>query len=1077
MLTRFGAALGVIMPNLLAECRVGDVVRLPLGRPVAVRGSAIGSAWWLGLGNKALAAYALQDQELFLLVWGMAGARTDPGETPASLYFDAAGRVDPLAPGCRRVLARVGRMRRQWAFAWRSLMGLILTERDTVADRVMAAEAFRFLGEALVSAGRAGALGGPAPGNAGALDAGVYWPVRSVSAHPCFKQGLKPVGEGANSAFELWFRGSVMGWGIQGAARWVARRWALLDACLGLPARARELGGLFGDGSPFRVSEGRCAPLVAPLAVAQVPPALPGLEAGPVVAPTALEHCRRALGLYARDRFDVTTFGTRRRRGDRELPPVGAGLGRRFGGGPQVPVAGLPSGRLRALPPAVRYAFVRWAGMVGRSFVQLCSAPDVASVPTLGEDAAQLFRRLGFRMGPPLDACFARGWCHHEVSFILAEAGVGDDRVDFSERLAGLVSELIAQHMAAAGLRRVFHLEQSVDSLFGVRPALASPGSFWDDVEAAATVRLANRSASVLGVAFSTASGLRRLDWGPVQDRRSFAERWLNKSFESSCPTYFAMWKRHQALSQAQDRWEASHRGQVFCPMPVPPAQRLLPAMSWLQSVNEQWARGLVCLEGAQRAYLRYVHLGLGVPSVVEAAEPGAGAGKFWRELGASGGFAAEAVPAWRWYLLREAYLLSMVWSWAQFLHGDWAPLSPVWTARFRGALGQYSSLVGMNGRRANVPYWEGLPLGLGKDLGDCTAVYLGLVGGDFIGLDALDAFRAATPGLTVLSEAQRAAAGRGFRYKGKLFVADPGLFGLPFGPGLTPAPLQHYPVAGGLLLSSYRGPGRFHYSPSSGWEDAGGYEGVGMFGPSGREAARAFQLVANWFLAGHARYGSLRLGWQFREWVRKTGLSQVGLPMWGQFGLLDSQEWVESDGVSALFDGLVPGAHLEAFRHPSFASDNFKSWVGLGGDLLKAWALVERSPLSFPMVSIRALASQRLTAALPIAWFDRTLRALARGRDPVNPTSPLTAMLEWLNPTQDAQVTADFLAWRRTIWAPLLRVGCALDRLALRPWDELERWDWQRGSWDPLVESLWRDWMRPWAQGRAPGRFSPPSD
>ena len=114
---------------------------------------------------------------------------------------------------------------------------------------------------------------------------------------------------------------------------------------------------------------------------------------------------------------------------------------------------------------------------------------------------------------------------------------------------------------------------------------------------------------------------------------------------------------------------------------------------SWLRGANAFWARGVVALEGAARAFLRRQGFGLH-----------GRAGEFWQEIGWTNTHQKSpqsAIPAWRWQLSREAYLASFIWAWGELLNSSWSPFDLDCRRELRRALTSTSAMFGWNGRSA----------------------------------------------------------------------------------------------------------------------------------------------------------------------------------------------------------------------------------------------------------------------------------------------------------------------------------------------------------------------------------------
>lgn len=1047
------------MTTELEQCVQADgTIRLPLAGSYSKRAVQIPVGFWLGLSDDEIADYALSDAQLFPLVWGLVRPRADGRYSPAEVYF-LAGRkeVNRYGEGWRRVRSGVATMRRYWVSVWSLELGLRVADGDGLAARIFNAELFRFFSERLEHRGATvqyelGGVEGVVVDGARSIEAVVTLPVRVPAVGWAREAKVRAVAEEASTLYDGWLASTAQALGPQGMARWMGRRYPFFVGGLGLPTGASERALRFFGGVAIGAREGMTQGALEL-----------GLPAGDAVVPEkVLGICRRALRVYVAAHYPRLEYSSRASGVGKLDAMVGAARVVRFGTKEVVGVEGIEKKAFYNFPVGVQESFASWAGVVAASFRALCSA---GASQVLEGEAKEFFGELGFRFEPGLEIRFVEGWPRKQVQKIVERAAVKEDAAWCYGRLATLVRRLVDQHMEAGGLRLDFRVELGEDSLFGSRPELAGGGaSYWEQVEDVAAVRLGNSQARKLGVALVAPPESRSIDWGDVGDRRSFSERWLNEHVKEICPSYWDHWSKQVEVGRQQDKEEGKG---VFPTMRNGEVVKL--CYSWLQGTNEQWAKGVVCLEGAMRAYLRGVGFGILSDGGLKPSEYGegksrlGGVGLFWQELGVTNGLASRvdmaAVPSWRWYLLREAYLAAYVWAWAEFLYGDWSPLNFRWKSRFRRSLSLMSGLVGVTTRPlppqawegGSVPAWEGLPLGVDIEKENLSgATFL-----NFVGLDSLG-------GDLVRSTGDKEA--RGFLCGGKPFQLAAAMF-----PSvLKPSDKVHnYPVMGGILVSSFRGPGWFEFKESDKrWHVVKQYTGTWCYGLGGWENGRAFQLLGNWFVTGQSRYMSLLVGQAFQRWCNGNGVDPQSLPVWGQFGLLNSEQWLSSVGMTPLFEGATGGGDLEGFGVPMFSGAyQFDAWVKLGKEALRGWSLVEQAPLSYPMTTLRSCFTDRLMAGHSVAWLDRVLRGLGHGVDPVQLSLPLVEAPAELMAGLPASEQEAFTRWRERIWAPLLR--CDLKYLPQRPWNETEEWFWPGECFSPTVEALWRDWVRPWAQGR----------
>ena len=221
-----------------------------------------------------------------------------------------------------------------------------------------------------------------------------------------------------------------------------------------------------------------------------------------------------------------------------------------------------------------------------------------------------------------------------------------------------------------------------------------------------------------------------------------------------------------------------------------------------------------------------------------------------------------------------------------------------------------------------------------------------------------------------------------------------------------------------------------------------------------------AFNLLGNLLLAPQSRYASLRFGFKFKRALKRAGLPDVGLPLFGQFGLLETQEWLKSPGLWLLFDGCRLGPSERGLLvRKRIPMDEFGNWLQLLPEqIIRLWKNVERAPLSFPLIAPNTGQpdSDHLWA---IKWMGRLVRSAAHGKCPFS-LLPINQN-PYQNPGGDPKA---FIDWRQRIWGPIY-AGLLPERGPSL--DEGECADGTHGILSSCMDLLYRDWVQGWGHHR----------
>lgn len=701
-------------------------------------------------------------------------------------------------------------------------------------------------------------------------------------------------------------------------------------------------------------------------------------------------------------------FGMAREAGSaNDVEPIGRGKFQVFGSEVKVDVEGLAPSRLSTLPTPFVRVFVEWCDKVRGAFQEFGSLGNVCNLRKLGSDNRRLLEHLGFEF---TDASFTAklsdDWYTYAADTLKQK--IQRETVLIRETLLcrSLMKELVSMYMDAVGLKSQFRLVVEKDDTFGQRVCLAGDYKrFWLQIEKRAGRELAVTAAKAGGMGRNE---LTSVNWGESGDRRPFVDRWFRSGFEESFPNFYP-----EVASAALREQRAS----------------------WFRELRELWARGIVVLEGSMRAYLRSRGFLLkdtnGKPQ------------EFWAGLpGVVSGGPAGGVPKWRWLLLREAYLAAYVWAWSQLLYAKWIPLDVDTVRRYRSALSVYGAMVGAYGRGSGaVPHWDGKPVRVDGGTFEPSQCFEGLSYDRHI--------------LNRLSVGGGIKDHVGFAFGGKDFevpVSGRGINGFDSVPVIAPLLNMHL---GGRFTLDEKGSWTFH---ADGPRDNGSV----MVGVLNETMTRSIQLAGQWFLAGESRYGSLYYGTALVHWFRNSGFSQNeqeklagGLAAWAPFGVLGYRDWASTPGIASLFtDARAAAAEIDwvsARGIPDFAD-----WVGLGSrGIVRAWGVTEKAPLSFPMARVESNQHHTIVEGCSsFLWFDRTLRAIGSGLDPVM-CQPLTHVDY---PGFGDADKREFLKWRRQIWAPIIAGG---------GFDTPGKWG-VMDTQEPVflckpVRSLWRSWLKHW--------------
>jgi hypothetical protein len=947
-------------------------LRFPVVPRYRDRALAIGGMNWLAYSDDELLRVALEDEKLFSLVCGF----TRDLPAAAANYVAPEGEyLDLSLYGWRGVRKRIGLMRAEWVAGWEHVQGLGLLPGDDLVMRYMNGLLLGRYGRVLTDRGVTFASERCLDGRQG----GLLYPVWGSLPPADRLLGL----ELSRRFWEL-VELKVHGLSVASFARklvpvigvWLRRMGRIYPPVLLRPKDSE-------DG----VSKG-----------------LPGME----VSDLAGVHRRVCALLQAclDLHFGGSLFGVRTTPSSGVDEVIGGGEVQIFGRSETVVVSGISRKCLQYLPSSFAAQLVAWGEAARGAFTELGLLKDATDTGRLSPESVVFFERLGWEVnGGVLRFDLQPGWSEREVSRLI---GLLDDSTRVAllrkgcQMGANFMEKVVAGYMEAQRLRTRFSVEAQPDGVFGMRPGLVGDAArFWDQAEAHAAAELVR----------SAAKGLvelgkpRPLDWGAVGSHRSFVDRFDAPGFEAAMTGYYT-------------------------PSFSPPDR----TFSWFRLLGDQWARGVVILEGAMRAYLRATGFSFKGPE---------GQVSFWGELGVGegGGRLPPQVPAWRWLILREAYLAAYVWAWGQLLYGGWSPMDRSSVCLFRKVLASYSSTFGAVARGSDTPFWQGVPLLVKGDERGNRYVGVRRLG---LGFDQH---------LMEFISTNEEPDSLGFSYGGKRFLL----------PTKGRGTFRVIPVAG--VPDQVERMGFFHQAAQGEWYvdvTEGAALGSGMVGVKDATMGRAAQMVGLWFMAGQNRYTSLVFGQELAKWVQSRRLSTRGLPAWAPFGLLGLKEWAATPGPGALFSSGVPVEleSAEAFKSWNGLAQvpDFKEWAGLGSEgIVKAWAATEQAPMSFPLWPVSVTTESPPNCYFSsFFWFDRTLRAVGRGLDPT-----LCLPLEQTRYAGMMEGEArDLKRWREVVWKPLLG-SAGMGRSVA--WGGSQEAVLPEGGLSPAVESLWRDWMKPW--------------
>lgn len=464
------------------------------------------------------------------------------------------------------------------------------------------------------------------------------------------------------------------------------------------------------------------------------------------------------------------------------------------------------------------------------------------------------------------------------------------------------------------------------------------------------------------------------------------------------------------------------------------------PETSWIRGLDRFWAMALVALEGAITAYLQVAGFGL----------------DYWREvLGwkkLSSPPALHDIPAWKWHLLREAYVVAWLWGLAFVIYSLWSPLDADCQSDLRQAL---MSLAAMMGWR-----WGLRPLRWrGRDI----KIYShpdSLVSHFHAG--AIEVKNCAP-----------------FSDKANWIIdhliAEETAFQ---GPDLTPTRSFQYQnrenkvdTQDSRLIWAAARPSSLIYRPGVFRRDNCG-DWVGdnsleeplfqkfdgehqcLLGLSTLPQARAFQLLGNLLLAPQSRLATLRLGIKFKQMRSREDMPDILVKMCGQFGRLSTLEWIGGARLTTLFAGChLDQAGERLLRPIPIPIDDFAAWQAVAPAARYAlWAKILTAPLSYPLI-VPNQGQPHTDFLSPIRWIERLLFSLGRGLCPFS-LQPLQNVPFTL-PRKEAEM---FLRLRRRIMAPLF--PCGIPKFA-QPLPKAQWTPTKTSLLASYVGDIYRDWFQ----------------
>ena len=405
------------------------------------------------------------------------------------------------------------------------------------------------------------------------------------------------------------------------------------------------------------------------------------------------------------------------------------------------------------------------------------------------------------------------------------------------------------------------------------------------------------------------------------------------------------------------------------------------PENGWFGATSNLFCHGVIGLEAAMRTYL--YHTGFALPCHKNGDD-------FFWDFGVD-----DKTPVWRWQIIREAYLAAWLWAWVQLLYGDWSPLRSG-VAHTRQALKIMAQMYGWlwKSRETNPDI---------KRLGIVRRFEWNRIIASQIAYEG-----------NVISHNNKIIYGYGFSGKRTFEVkypsfnvlsvdvdAESNYLGLPF--FLKMAKANDWVEPHDELLAS---------SIQS-------------------EEARSFKLVGNLLLSGQSRFGLLKMGNTFRKWCIDNSYSDLPLPLFSQFGVLDSESWLNPNEGLYLYQLFRNTDHarlvtqktpLNITSPPTGGNFSEKS-------VRQLWTNVNISPLAYPIfgpmqlnhtLDVLTFPNQLAPeTAWPIHWLERLMYYIPRGYCPFS-ENPLNQIphSSWQDNAQE------IFHWRERVWGPFFSDG-----------------------------------------------------
>lgn len=982
---------------LLKHCVSGDRVVLPrVGGTLSSRAWSVLASIWLSRDDEAVLEYSLTDSAIFPLVWGGGKSVVRPW---VEFVGPGGDEVVMAANGVQTVLHRVGTMRRVWVDTVQLLCGLRLVGDGDVASRYMDGELLEAFGVALEQSG-----------------VKVKWlgvagsPFRLPDVTVLKGGGVGEIGRRVGAEYWGEFVRVQQVVGLTRLSDLVGRRCGLVaaTACKG------SSKGMALDGFANMDEDGQLGHRLSSLGELR----WFGLRNGEVWVANGDRALRSKFNRIAVCFRSALSVGE----GGGVVVPGSVSVDDRAVGvfGDHLVSRVLPAFRWNLVfqyGAGVQTRLREWVELGVQSFRYLggCgTVKDLAGIPDMNR---RHLASVGGEFGEGLVASERPRWALELVS----RWGDGGELGPGDTMLAKLLTSWVEECWVAVGLGYTvgFDLQRDGDGYAGMTALVLRGGSgALERVSEAALLRLRDEENAGIGDEAKKDPRFSRVSWFGDSGQRSFADQY----FSTVASKYYPAW------SELRDRSEREGKT----------------VTSFVNDVGAVVGVSGICLEGLMRGYLRYS--GMGVAG---------GLGEFWEGVGRK-----SVVPAWRWQLVREAWLAAYLWAWVEWLgfggRGKWLGVFEDLRGRMRRVLPVVGQMCCCQWS-GSPPRWNGEIIGRPPVSDNRLGVYLSLESPPLLQIDYL------------LVTGMQGGGGVGVKVDMDGRTVNYGVN--------APGGALGWGVIGGPRMESLLAPGPWRAHDDGTWEALNTWEGgrriLGVCNEPYLAAIRVYSGMLSW---GSSRGAMVGYRQGLAGHLEQMHVDPAALDLWTPAGVMAPSQWrevagcLDPSGVSMLslfgplWSMVAPECPPELHRLSPLTGklDGVKFSVGGVGyqsqistwtldAFLRIWSKVEASPLAVPLY-VGGLSGGIGVFQLLV----RTMRAVMRGVSPVDLAALCDAPAGITG--RDAE---EFLECRRRIWGwyfagrlPRLRPGYAgygvSDPLPLDP-------PWLRADFVKLYRAFYR--------------------